>query len=84
VLTSPFSARILLACSGICFWYCQFIWACDFFTVTTAALRTHYALFFIEIGSRRIAFLNVSVGPDGVWTAQQFRNLSLLDDEPPR
>jgi putative transposase len=64
--------------------YGQFIWACDFFTVTTANLRTYYVLFSIEIASRRIVFWNVSEAPDGIWTAQQFRNLSLLDDQPPR
>jgi len=63
--------------------YPHFSWACDFFTVTTATLRTYYAQFFIEISSRRIVFWNVSEAPDGAWTAQQFRNLSLLDDEPP-
>ena len=56
----------------------QFIWASDFFTVTTAALQIYYVLFFIEISSRRIVFWNISEGPDGVWTAQQFRNLGLL------
>src|SRR6266568_9444962 len=30
------------------------IWACDFFTVETAWLRTLYVLFFIELGSRRV------------------------------
>jgi transposase InsO family protein len=64
--------------------YAQFICACDFFTATTAALRTYYVLFLIEIGRRRIVCWNVSETPDGVWTAQQLRNLSLLDDEPPR
>jgi len=64
--------------------YARFIWACDFFTVTTATLRTYYVLFFVEISSRKIVFWNVSDSPDGVWTAQQFRNLSLLDDQPPR
>jgi transposase InsO family protein len=64
--------------------YGQFIWACDFFTVTTATLRTYYLLFFIEIGSRRIVFWNVSEAPDGVWIAQQFRNLSAVEDELPR
>jgi len=38
----------------------------------------------MEISSRRIVFWNVSDSPDGIWTAQQFRNLSLLDDKPPR
>ena len=64
--------------------YAQFIWACDFCTVTTANLRTYYVLFFVEIETRRIVFWNVSDSPDGAWTAQQFRNLSLLDDELPR
>jgi len=64
--------------------YGQFIWAADFFTVTTAALRTYYVLFFIEIGTRRIVFWNVSGSPDGIWTAQQFRNLSVVGEQPPR
>jgi len=64
--------------------YGQFIWACDFFTVTTATLRTYYVLFFIEIRTRRIVFWNVSVHPDGAWVVQQFRNLSVLHDKLPR
>jgi hypothetical protein len=56
--------------------YGRFIWACDFFTVTTATLRTYYVLFFCEIETRRIVFWNVSDAPDGIWTAQRFRNLS--------
>jgi putative transposase len=51
--------------------------------VTTATLRTYYVLFFIETETRRIVFWNVSDSPDGAWTARQFRNLSLFDDEPP-
>jgi transposase InsO family protein len=61
--------------------YGQFIWACDFFTVTTATLRTYYVLFFIEIETRWIVFWNISEALNGVWTAQQFRNLALLDEE---
>lgn len=64
--------------------YGQFIWACDFLTVTTATLRTCYVLFSIEISTRRIVSWNISQSPDGAWTAQQFRNLSLLDEAPPR
>jgi len=64
--------------------YSQFIWACDFFTVTTATLRTYYVLFFIEVGTRRIVHWNVSEHPDGAWVAQQFRNLSILHDDLPR
>jgi putative transposase len=32
----------------------QGIWACDFFTIETASLRTLYVLFFVEVGSRRL------------------------------
>ena len=64
--------------------YGRFIWACDFFTVTTATLRTYYVLFFIEVGTRRIVYWNVSEHPDGDWVAQQFRNIDMLHDELPR
>jgi len=64
--------------------YGQFIWARDFFTVTTATLRTYYVLFFIEISTRRIVYWNVSEHPEGEWVAQQFRNLSVLHDQLPR
>jgi putative transposase len=63
--------------------YQRFIWACDFFTVTTAALRTYYVLLVLEIGTRRIRFWNVSESPDGAWVAQQFRNLSVVSDQMP-
>ena len=63
--------------------YGQFIWACDFFTVTTATLRTYYVLFFIEISTRRIAYWNVSEHPDGEWVAQQLRKLAVLNDDLP-
>ena len=64
--------------------YGQSIWARDFFTVTTATLRTYYVLFFIEIRTRRIVFWNTSQHPDGVWVVQQFRDLSIPHDELPR
>jgi len=60
--------------------YGQYIWACDFFTVTTATLRTYSVRFCIEISTRRIVHWNVSEHPDGAWVAQQFRNLSILHD----
>jgi len=63
--------------------YQRFIWACDFFTVTTATLRTYYVLLVLEIGTRRIQFWNVSESPDGAWVAQQFRNLSVVSDQLP-
>jgi len=64
--------------------YGEFIWACDFFTVTTATLRTYYVFMVLEISTRRIRFWNVSASPDGAWVAQQFRNLSVVSDDLPR
>ena len=61
--------------------YGRFIWASDFCTVTTAALRTYYLVFFLEIGTRRIIHWNVSTSPDEAWVAQQFRNLSVVSDD---
>ncbi len=53
------------------------IWACDFFTVETAWLRTLYVLFFIEIGSRRVHLAGVTAHPDSGWVTQHARNLAL-------
>jgi transposase InsO family protein len=64
--------------------YGRFVWACDFFTVTTATLRTYYVFMVLEISTRRIRFWNVSASPDGRWTAQQFRNLSVVSGDLPR
>jgi len=53
------------------------IWACDFFTVETAWLRTLYVLFFIELGSRRVRLVGVTAHPDSAWVTQQARNLGI-------
>lgn len=53
------------------------IWACDFFTVETAFLRTLYVLFFIEVGSRRLHVTTSTRNPSGEFVAQQARNLSM-------
>lgn len=50
--------------------------ACDFFTVDTVLLRRLYALFFIEIDTRRIYLCGVTSIPVGEWVVQQARNLS--------
>jgi transposase InsO family protein len=64
--------------------YRDFIWATDFFTVTTATLRTYHVLLVLEVRSRRIRFWNVTQSPDGEWVRQQFRNLCLDSEQRPR
>jgi transposase InsO family protein len=56
------------------------IWACDFFTVETAWLRTLYVLFFIELGSRKVHLAGVTAHPDSAWVAQQARNLAVAGE----
>jgi putative transposase len=53
------------------------VWACDFFTVETAWLRTLYVLLFDEHGSRRVHLAGVTANPDGAWMRQQARNLAI-------
>jgi transposase InsO family protein len=53
------------------------ILACDFFTVETVRLRTVYALFFIELSTRKVHLAGVSAHPRSAWVAQQARNLAM-------
>jgi len=57
------------------------IWACDFFTVETAFLKTLYVLFFIEVGSRRLHVTTATANPNGSFVTQQARNLCFAVDE---
>jgi len=50
--------------------------ACDFFTVETVFLKTLYALFFLEVGSRRVHFAGCTAHPTAAWVTQQARNLA--------
>ena len=50
--------------------------ACDFFTVETLFLKTVYALFFIELGTRRVHLAGCTAHPTAAWVAPQARQLS--------
>jgi len=60
--------------------YKDFIWTTDFFTVTTARLRTFYVLFFMELRRRRLMLVNVTEHPHAEWAVQQLRNLTVQHD----
>jgi hypothetical protein len=64
--------------------YMKTLWATDFFTQTVWTLRgpvVYYVLFFIHIETQRVHLAGMTPHPDGVWMAQQARNLSMFFDE---
>jgi putative transposase len=52
--------------------------ACDFLSVDTVLLKRLYALFFIELDTRRVYVIGVTAHPTGSWVVQQARNLTMV------
>src|SRR5262249_10995732 len=48
-------------------------WACDFLQLTDLLFRPVFALFIVELGTRRVVHVGVTRSPTGPWTAQQLR-----------
>ena len=49
--------------------------ACDFFVTVTASFRVLYVFVIMEVGTRRIAHVNVTARPTAGWALQQFREV---------
>ena len=59
------------------------ILACDFFVTVTANFRVLYVFVIMEVGTRRIAHVNVTARPTAGWALQQFREV-ITGDKPYR
>jgi putative transposase len=62
------------------------LWACDFFSKkvwTLGGLVEYFVLFFIQPGTRKVHIAGITANPDGVWMAQQARNMCMFFDELP-
>ena len=55
--------------------------ACDFFSVETVRLQVLYALFFIDVGTRRVFVAGCTAHPTAAWVTQQARDLTWALDE---
>jgi transposase InsO family protein len=55
--------------------------ACDCFSVETVRLQVLYALFFIDVGTRRVFVAGCTAHPTAAWVTQQARDLTWALDE---
>jgi transposase InsO family protein len=55
--------------------------ACDFFTVNTVLLCRYYALFFIELETRRVYLAGITNHPTSAWTTQAARNFTVRSQQ---
>ena len=55
--------------------------ACDFFAVETVRLQVVYALFFIQVCTRRVFLAGCTAHPTAAWVTQQARNVTYDLDE---
>jgi putative transposase len=63
--------------------HAQGILACDFFVAVTASFRVLYFFLIIEVGTRRVAHINITAHPAADWTLQQSREV-ITGDKPYR
>ncbi len=58
------------------------IWACDLLPVIDVTFRPLFALFIVELASRRVVHVGVTRHPTDVWVAQQLREATSFDQRP--
>ena len=58
------------------------VWACDFLQVTDLFFRPLFALFFVELKSRKVIHMNVTRTPTDLWVAQQLREATPYGEGP--
>jgi putative transposase len=58
------------------------IWACDFLPVVDLRVRSLFAFFIVELGSRRVVHVGVTCHPTDAWVAQQLREATPFGTAP--